>query len=67
MRLTITLHFVSSFVRRMTYPKINSIGLDLVEKNTFEFVMDGWMDRVQSTEYRVQTPSWKEDVYYSPR
>ena len=40
MRSTITLHFVSSFVRRVTYPKISPIGLHLAEKNRFEFVTD---------------------------
>ena len=38
MQSTITHHFVSSFVRRVTYPKISPIGLHLAEKTASKVV-----------------------------
>ena len=45
MRSTITLYFVSSFVRKVPYPRISPIGLHLAEKNWIEF----WMPMTMTT------------------
>ena len=47
MRSTITHHFVSSFVRRVTYPKISPIGLHLAEKHASKVVTE-----YRQTEFR---------------
>ena len=60
MRSTITLHFVSSFVRRVTYLKISPIGLHLAEKkNELNF------EREQQT--TTTDVTFKEALNYSPR
>ena len=60
MRSTITLHFVSSFVRRVTYPKISLIGLHLAEKNWIEF----WTPTTTTTTTDV---TFKDALNYSPQ
>ena len=64
MRSTITLHFVSSFVRRVTYPKISPIGLYLAEKNLIEFRTTTDNNRQQQ---KTTDVTFKEALNYSPR
>ena len=58
MRSKTALHFVSSFVRRVTYPKISPIGLDLAKKKQFDQLTE-YRQTDRQTEFRVQSVTSK--------
>ena len=57
-RVTITLHFLSSFVRRVTYPKVSPIRLDLAEKNQLKKISKNqFLDQLCNKNFKIGTDS----------